>query len=55
MTFTMLRGVEPLLPGRVERHILRERMAALKGSHCDLSDRARQAMAQAADHLSELA
>lgn len=55
MTFTMLRGVEPLLPGRVERHILRERMAALNGSHCDLSDRARQAMVRAADHLSDLA
>jgi hypothetical protein len=55
MTFTMLRGVEPLLPGRVERHILRERMAALNGSHCDLSDRARQAMVRAADHLSGLA
>ena len=55
MTFTMLRGVEPLLPGVVERHILRERMTALKGSHCDLSDRARQAMVRAADHLSELA
>jgi hypothetical protein len=55
MTFTMLRGVEPLLPGRVERHILRERMAALNRSHCDLSDRARQAMVRAADHLSDLA
>jgi hypothetical protein len=55
MTFTMLRGVEPLLSGRVERHILRERMAALNGSHCDLSDRARQAMVRAADHLSDLA
>jgi hypothetical protein len=55
MTFTMLRGVEPLLPGRVERHILRERMAALNGSHCDLSDCARQAMVRAADHLSDLA
>jgi hypothetical protein len=54
MTFTMLRAVEPLLPGQVERHILRERMAALKGSHCALSDRARQVMGRAANHLLNL-
>jgi hypothetical protein len=30
-------------------------MAALNRSHCDLSDRARQAMVRAADHLSDLA
>jgi hypothetical protein len=55
MTFTMLRGVEPLLTGAVERHILRERTVALKASPCPLSDRARQALARAADHLSGLA
>jgi hypothetical protein len=53
MTFTMLRSVEPL-PGRVERPVLRERIAALAGTRCDLSDRARHALAQAANHLDQL-
>jgi hypothetical protein len=54
MTFTMLRGVEPL-PFRVERHILQERIAALAETRCDLSDRVRQALARATDQLSALA
>lgn len=54
MTFTMLRGVEPL-PRRVERHILRERVAALSATRCDLSPRARQALAKASEALAGVA
>ena len=54
MTFTMLRGVEPL-PSRVERRVLAERIGALAGTRCDLSDRARHAIARATDHLARLA
>ena len=54
MTFTMLRGVEPL-PSRVEGRVLQERIAALAGTRCDLSDRARHAIARAIDHLARLA
>ncbi|TRW14285.1 ferritin-like domain-containing protein [Glacieibacterium frigidum] len=50
MTFTMLRGVEPI-PVRVERAILRERVAALSGTRCNLSARARTALEQAAGYL----
>jgi len=54
MTFTMLRGVEPL-PFRVERHILQERIAGLAETRCDLSDRVRQALTRATEQLSSLA
>jgi hypothetical protein len=54
MTFTMLRGVEPLPTGRVERQILQERVAALAGARC-LSERTRHATEQAAGYLAKLA
>jgi hypothetical protein len=54
MTFTMLRGVEPL-PISVERCILQEQIAALAGARCDLPDSARQAIARASDELAALA
>jgi hypothetical protein len=54
MTFTMLRGVEPL-PSRVEKPVLQERVAALAGTGCNISDRARQALAHATEHLEKLA
>lgn len=53
MTFTMLRGVEPL-PVRVERQVLLERAAALAASRCNLSDRVRKALARASDQLAGL-
>lgn len=53
MTFTMLRGVEPL-PVRVERQVLLERVAALAASRCELSDRVRGAVARASDQLATL-
>lgn len=53
MTFTMLRGVEPLAAGRVERQILQERVAALAGAPL-LSDRGERAVKQATQYLLEL-
>jgi hypothetical protein len=53
MTFTMLRGVEPL-PISVERYILQEQIAALAGARCDLPDRARRAIARASEELAAL-
>jgi hypothetical protein len=53
MSFTMLRGVEPL-PLRVERQVLLERTAALAANRCKLSTRARQALAKAADQVATL-
>jgi hypothetical protein len=53
MTFTMLRGVEPLSAG-VERHVLGERVAALAHTRCALPDRAREAVDKAAAHLAQL-
>jgi hypothetical protein len=53
MTFTMLRGVEPLSSG-VERQVLGERIAALARTRCTLPDRARKAVAEAAAHLASL-
>lgn len=50
MTFTMLRGVEPL-PVRVERQVLAERANALAASRCDLPHRVRRALAKAYEHL----
>jgi hypothetical protein len=54
MTFTMLRGVEPL-PSRIEKPVLQERVAALAETGCNISDRARQALAHATEHLEKLA
>jgi hypothetical protein len=54
MTFTMLRGVEPL-PIGVERCILQERIAAVVDTRCDLPDAARKAIARASEKLAGLA
>lgn len=54
MTFTMLRGVEPL-PVQVERRVLQERITALSNTRCNLSGRAREAMAKSVAHLGTLA
>jgi hypothetical protein len=54
MTFTMLRSVEPLLPGRVERHVLVERVTALVQTRCAISSQARAALSEAARRLAEL-
>jgi hypothetical protein len=53
MTFTMLRGVEPL-PLQVERRVLQERIVVLVGSGYDLSERARRGLTHAANHLAKL-
>jgi hypothetical protein len=53
MTFTMLRGVEPL-PARVERTVLRERAVALASTRCDLPEHARRALHRVMDHLATL-
>jgi hypothetical protein len=53
MTFTMLRGVEPL-PVSVERCVLQERVAALAATRCDLPDFARQAIVRASEKLAAL-
>lgn len=56
MTFTMLRSVEPLLPGDVERHLLRERAADLvrASAGLGLGDGARKACGRALAALSRL-
>ena len=53
MSFTMLRGVEPL-PRQVEARIFQERIAALARTRCDLPDRARRAITQAMKQLARL-
>lgn len=53
MTFTMLRGVEPL-PSQVERSVLQERVTALAGARYELSDRTRQALTRASDYFASL-
>lgn len=53
MTFTMLRGVEPI-PRHVEGQVLQERGAALASTKCPLSDKGRRALARAAAHLGAL-
>lgn len=52
MSFTMLRGVEPLLPGVVERALLNERAEALAGASVEIGGAARRALNQAAATLS---
>jgi len=47
----MLRGVEPLLPGSVERHLLVERAKALVATDVTVGDPARAALARAATTL----
>ncbi|WP_260596608.1 ferritin-like domain-containing protein [Sphingomonas endolithica] len=54
MTFTMLRGVEPLLPGRVERRLLLERVDALSRTRCKLPNHVRQAIARASEQIEAL-
>jgi hypothetical protein len=51
MTFTMLRGVEPLLPGEVERLLLRERAADLARAGEGLGGRAAEALRRACETL----
>lgn len=55
MTFTMLRGIEPLLQGRVERHVMLERVTALARTRCAISPQARAALNKAAHQLAGLA
>lgn len=54
MSFTMLRGVEPLLPGAGERVLLNERVTALTEVDVEISKPARQALGRAAATLSRL-
>jgi hypothetical protein len=54
MSFTMLRGVEPLLPGTVERRLLGERAAALVGTDAGIGEHAKGALNRAAATLSRL-
>ncbi len=54
MTFTMLRSVEPLLPGNVERHLLRERAESLARSGDGVSTKARDALDRAVETLRRL-
>ena len=51
MSFTMLRGVEPLLPGPVERTLLIERVEALIEADVELGAAAERALKQAAGAL----
>ncbi|MBB5712641.1 ferritin-like domain-containing protein [Sphingomonas xinjiangensis] len=52
MSFTMLRGVEPLLGGAIERALLNERSSALVGANALIGDHAKAAIARAAATLS---
>lgn len=52
MSFTMLRGVEPLLPGPVERQLLVERASALAAADIPLGVQAKAALTHAAATLS---
>lgn len=54
MSFTMLRGVEPLLPGAVEKRLLRERALALSSAATERSDNVRAALERASASLSGL-
>ncbi|WP_116090260.1 ferritin-like domain-containing protein [Sphingomonas crusticola] len=51
MTFTMLRGVEPLLHGSVERRLLVERAVALSNAAGAQSAKVRDALTRASDSL----
>jgi hypothetical protein len=55
MTFTMLRGVEPLLAGKVEQHVLRERVMALADAGIRQSGKVREALGRASASLSSRA
>jgi hypothetical protein len=52
MSFTMLRGVEPLLGGAIERALLNEQAAALVEADALIGDHAKTAVARAAATLS---
>ena len=54
MSFTMLRGVEPLLPGAIERLLLNERIAGLVRSRIEIGTAARAALTRASETLSRL-
>jgi hypothetical protein len=54
MTFTMLRGVEPLFPGKVERQLLRERAEKLAQSAGGVSAKANEALGRAFEALTRL-
>ncbi len=54
MSFTMLRGVEPLLPGVVEGTLLIERVESLRGAEVALGGSARRALEQSAATLASL-
>ena len=51
MSFTMLRGVEPLLPGAVERALLTERARDLAATDVGLGDAAARALGRAVASL----
>lgn len=51
MSFTMLRGVEPILPGRIERALLTERIVALSQSTAEIGGNARAALQRAEQTL----
>jgi hypothetical protein len=53
MSFTMLRGVEPL-SRLAEARLLQERTAALASTSCVLSERARHALSRATEQLARL-
>ena len=55
MTFTMLRGVEPLPAGKVEGHVLHERALALAEAGGRQSGTVREALGRAVASLSSLA
>jgi len=54
MTFTMLRGVEPLLPGEVEKRLLSERALALLNAGAIGSANVRDGLRRAGESLSGL-
>jgi hypothetical protein len=54
MSFTMLRGVEPLLARRAERRLLDERAAALVGANADIGSHAQAALTRAAEKLARV-
>jgi hypothetical protein len=55
MTFTMLRGVEPLLLGAVEKRLLLERAEALLGAGTNISASVRDGLIRARDSVRNLA
>jgi hypothetical protein len=54
MTFTMLRGVEPLLPGRPEKQLLAELSQALLAAARNHGQAAQDALRRSSDALGSL-